>query len=136
MKRIKTGGFTVVEILVALVILSFGIFGVLDFYTQTVNISHYNALQLQAQSLAHKKAVELSSMGMGMIKPTFKLPDGPLANFKYPEKPTPFIENDQLSYSLTFNQHKKFENINVVAIEVFDSKQLTRRLFSCEVYVK
>jgi len=136
MKKVKIAGFTVVEILVALVILSFGIFGVLDFYSRTVEISRYNTLQLQAQSLAYKKAMELSAQGMGSIKTTFKLPDGPLSNYQYPEKPTPFKENDQLSYWLKFNQHKKFEALSVVSIEVFDSKELPRKLFSCEVYIK
>ncbi len=136
MKRTKKNGFTVVEILVALVLLSFGIFGVLDFYTRTVRLSHYNALQIQAMALANKKAAELSSMGMGAIKKSFNLPEGPLSNYVYPNKPSPFKENNQLSFLYRFNQHKKHQNINVAFIEVFESEGAKRKLFSCEVYIK
>ena len=132
MKMKKEKGFTVVEILVALVLISFGIFGVLNVYTHTVKVSEYNTLKLQAQALCNQKATEMTALGLEGVKGLLKMKD-----VKNGQTVSEKAEgNPRLNCQYKFQKHHKYDNVQIVYIDVVDTDNPEVKLFNCEVYIK
>lgn len=62
MKRIKDKGFSLIEILIALTVLVFGIYGVVDLFFTSHNLSNRSIAQTQAVYLARGKLAELMTV--------------------------------------------------------------------------
>lgn len=97
MRRGRTGrkpsgrGFSLMEVLVALVVIVFGLWGILELVAANQGISRQAARRAAAIELAGAKMAEIQAAGFDRVEPLLtKLPDGASTSTLYPATPAKF----------------------------------------------
>ena len=105
----KNAGFTVIEVMVSLAIVIFGLFGIFDLYMNSLNVQTHSEKRINSITLAQNKIEQLKALGYDRLQ-----------HYVGPSKE----QNCQISIT------KSLKNPDIINIEVsvtYEPKKLEKR---------
>lgn len=112
-RKHKQKGFTFIEVIIALAVLVFGIYGALDLYFNAQRLGERASFKTQALYLAKGKMVELQAAGAKVLFAQFEKAGG---NFL--TEPASLSDNPDFEYQWGLNQEELAKDILRLEVSV------------------